>query len=416
MKAVADPPSGSARRALPLPPPRPAGRTNAPPLPSRTTTRAGGFAFAAQTPVEPAPIEPVQKPSKAHVVAPELERDEDLAIPRTASGESAVIARPIHPTRDSLENLQPPAPTPDDAPTVATPPIEPGPNPFDEDVWRAEGGSDSSADVDIAGAHAPIATHPLRESIVAFASNKRNLAIAAGGVVAVILLVMLLGGGGSKPSAQRAESERTAKTPAATRTAHKTASETTSETASETPPTETPPAPAVAEAAATETPSETPETEPPPSETPEAETPPSDTEAREDSGRTTQRASDTKPRKTGGTLAGKQVVLEYDTQAREAKAVPNAPKDDQAAISRARTSYAAGNTRLFSGDTDGAIRNYKQALAYYPAYVGAYRGLGLAYAQKGDKAAATRALKTYLGAAPTAKDAPIIRKRLQALK
>ena len=108
-------------------------------------------------------------------------------------------------------------------------------------------------------------------------------------------------------------------------------------------------------------------------------------------------------------------MLEYDTQARDAKPVPNAPKDDQALINKARTSYAAGNTRLFAGDADGAIRNYKQALGYYPAYVAAYRGLGLAYAQKRDNAAAVKALRTYVSAVPGAKDAALIRKRIQML-
>ncbi|HEX6588671.1 MAG TPA: tetratricopeptide repeat protein, partial [Longimicrobiales bacterium] len=121
------------------------------------------------------------------------------------------------------------------------------------------------------------------------------------------------------------------------------------------------------------------------------------------------------PRHAAPTIRGKRIVLEYDSQAREAKPIVNAPKNDQAAIGRARTSYAAGNTRLFAGDADGAIRNYRQALAYYPGYIAGYRGLGLAYAQKGDKTNAIRALRTYLSAVPRAKDAPLIRKRIQML-
>jgi hypothetical protein len=125
-------------------------------------------------------------------------------------------------------------------------------------------------------------------------------------------------------------------------------------------------------------------------------------------------ATTSKPKKAGA-LGGKQVVVEYDSQVHDTKPVANAAQEDQAAIAKARTSYAAGNTRLFAGDADGAIRNYRQALAYYPAYVAGYRGLGLAYAQKGDHANAAKALRTYLAAAPSAKDATIIKKRLTTL-
>jgi hypothetical protein len=121
--------------------------------------------------------------------------------------------------------------------------------------------------------------------------------------------------------------------------------------------------------------------------------------------------------KKGPTIGGKQVVLEYDSQANAAKAGPNnAPQADQAAVAKARQSYAAGNQRLFAGDADGAIRNYKQALSYYPAYVAGYRGLGLAYAQQGDKPAALKALHTYLSSVPSAKDAVIIKKRIATLQ
>ncbi|HUS33390.1 MAG TPA: tetratricopeptide repeat protein [Kofleriaceae bacterium] len=120
--------------------------------------------------------------------------------------------------------------------------------------------------------------------------------------------------------------------------------------------------------------------------------------------------------KAGPTIGGKQVVLEYDNQAREAAPLPStATKADQNAISKARNSYAAGNQRLFAGDADGAIRYYKEALAYYPAYVAGYRGLGLAYSQQGDKPAALKAFRTYVSSVPSAKDAGLIRKRITAL-
>ena len=43
-------------------------------------------------------------------------------------------------------------------------------------------------------------------------------------------------------------------------------------------------------------------------------------------------------------------------------------------------------------------------------------GLGLAYAQQGDKPKALNALRTYISHAPGAKDAPLIRKRISSLQ
>lgn len=121
---------------------------------------------------------------------------------------------------------------------------------------------------------------------------------------------------------------------------------------------------------------------------------------------------------SGSTLGGKEVVLEYDNQARDTKAPAptNVAKSDQSAITKARTAYASGNQRLFAGDPDGAIKFYRQALAYYPAYVAGYRGLGLAYAQQGNKAQAIHAFKTYVSSVPNAKDSALIRKRITALQ
>ncbi len=64
----------------------------------------------------------------------------------------------------------------------------------------------------------------------------------------------------------------------------------------------------------------------------------------------------------------------------------------------------------------GAIRLYQQSLGAYPAYVAAYRGLGLAYAQQGNRPQAVKAFRTYLGAVPRAKDAALIRKRMTSLQ
>ncbi len=82
-------------------------------------------------------------------------------------------------------------------------------------------------------------------------------------------------------------------------------------------------------------------------------------------------------------------------------------------LAKARTAYEAGNTKLFSGDYDGAVTEYKQVVSLGSAT--GYRGLGLAYAQRGDKAKAAQAFRSYLGAAPNAKDADAIRKRIAAL-
>ena len=127
-----------------------------------------------------------------------------------------------------------------------------------------------------------------------------------------------------------------------------------------------------------------------------------------------------KPRATP-TLGGKKVVLEYDTGAAGTKdkkptPIPAAVKDDSASIGAARITYFNGNRKLYAGDADAAIKLYRQALAVYPGYVAGYRGLGLAYAQKGDKANALKAFRTYIGAVPAAKDVPLIRKRITTLQ
>jgi len=124
-------------------------------------------------------------------------------------------------------------------------------------------------------------------------------------------------------------------------------------------------------------------------------------------------------RATGGgkkTLGGKQLVLEYDAQAKETARPAAAPKTDQTAVMRARASYAQGNQRLMAGDWNGAILKYRQALAHYPGYVAGYRGLGLAFMQKGDKPKALQALRLYVSSVPGAKDAPLIRKRIATLQ
>jgi hypothetical protein len=309
----------------------------------------------------------------------------------SGTGESAALASPA--TSDSA------AMAPQSASAKRA---DSGPNPFDEQVWRAEGGSDSEADAVIA--RPPIARGALVGTVVAFLRERRNLAIAAG---AAVLLIVIIGfaasGGSSRTSAKqstssdkspvaKADTNEPAPAPEPPANEESTASTTATATGSDaTDETATGSADETATGSADETTTE----------------PAAEPASAEPASRPTRHAAPT--------IRGKRIVLEYDSQAREAKPIVNAPKNDQAAIGRARTSYAAGNTRLFAGDADGAIRNYRQALAYYPGYIAGYRGLGLAYAQKGDKTNAIRALRTYLSAVPRAKDAPLIRKRIQML-
>ena len=107
----------------------------------------------------------------------------------------------------------------------------------------------------------------------------------------------------------------------------------------------------------------------------------------------------------------KPLVLDYDKPKADAQAAQTA---DQA-LAKARAAYAAGNQHLFAGQADDAIRSYHQALAAYPNYVAGYRGLGLAYAQQGDRPAALKAFKTYVGLVPNAKDVALIQKRIARL-
>lgn len=116
-------------------------------------------------------------------------------------------------------------------------------------------------------------------------------------------------------------------------------------------------------------------------------------------------------------IAGKKVVVDYTAQPSDALP-PSllAQTEEDPAVGRARTAYAAGNQQLFAGDIAGAIRAYREALELYPGYVGGYRGLGLAYAQAGESARALEALRTYVAAVPTARDAALIRKRIEHLQ
>jgi tetratricopeptide (TPR) repeat protein len=90
--------------------------------------------------------------------------------------------------------------------------------------------------------------------------------------------------------------------------------------------------------------------------------------------------------------------------------------DDEPAVAQARAAYAAGNESLFAGDFEAAIESYRRAVDHAPSYAAGYRGLGLAHAVQGDQASALKALRTYLGLAPNAKDVALIKRRIAGLQ
>jgi hypothetical protein len=81
----------------------------------------------------------------------------------------------------------------------------------------------------------------------------------------------------------------------------------------------------------------------------------------------------------------------------------------------AREAYERGNASLLSGDTAGALQAYKEAISRDPEDPSGYRGLGLAYAERGDRAAAIRFLRAYLSIAPHAADRRLIKRRIRHL-
>jgi Tetratricopeptide repeat len=105
----------------------------------------------------------------------------------------------------------------------------------------------------------------------------------------------------------------------------------------------------------------------------------------------------------------KPVVVDYD------KKPSSSPLDADEALAQARAAYAIGNQHLFAGEGDEAVAAYRKALSIYPSYAAGYRGLGLAFAQQGDKPSAIAAFKTYVKLAPTAKDVALIQKRIRNL-
>ncbi len=94
---------------------------------------------------------------------------------------------------------------------------------------------------------------------------------------------------------------------------------------------------------------------------------------------------------------------------------PVETEDGEPATARARAAYNAGNQALFEGNSDAAIRAYRQALSAAPTFAPGFRGLGLAFAQRGEAGSAVMALRVYLNMAPHAKDAALIKQRIADL-
>jgi hypothetical protein len=113
----------------------------------------------------------------------------------------------------------------------------------------------------------------------------------------------------------------------------------------------------------------------------------------------------------------KPLIVEYNDRHNESE-LPGiiAQRSEDPAVAQARASYLSGNQKLFAGDIDAAIAAYREALTLYPGYVGGYRGLGLAYAQRGDTQKALDAFKTYVATVPGAKDVALIKKRIARLQ
>ena len=105
-----------------------------------------------------------------------------------------------------------------------------------------------------------------------------------------------------------------------------------------------------------------------------------------------------------------------NTAPAEAEAKTRTEKPSELDYQRANDAYQRGNTKLFKGDTPGAIIDFNLALRLNPRDPAIHRGLGLAYAQAGNSADAAKHLKAYLKAAPKANDRATIERRIEQLK
>jgi outer membrane biosynthesis protein TonB len=81
----------------------------------------------------------------------------------------------------------------------------------------------------------------------------------------------------------------------------------------------------------------------------------------------------------------------------------------------AREAYQRGSALLLAGDSAGAVVAYREAIARDPQEPAGYRGLGLAHAERGERADALRHLRRYLKRAPRAPDRRLIERRIRHL-
>ncbi len=106
----------------------------------------------------------------------------------------------------------------------------------------------------------------------------------------------------------------------------------------------------------------------------------------------------------------------------EVAPAPTAPvPTDPAPTPRVRTGpsatqlYTEGQQSFVIGNYTTALRLYQTAAARDPRMAVAYRGMGLVYDRLGDRARASKAFRTYLKLSPRARDAGLIKQRLEKL-
>jgi tetratricopeptide (TPR) repeat protein len=76
-----------------------------------------------------------------------------------------------------------------------------------------------------------------------------------------------------------------------------------------------------------------------------------------------------------------------------------------------------GTCYRYSGRPDKAVEHYRKAISINPKHINAHRNLAIVLAYDfGDRLGAAKEFETYLELAPTAPDAPEIRKEIQRLR
>src|SRR6185503_16169281 len=102
-------------------------------------------------------------------------------------------------------------------------------------------------------------------------------------------------------------------------------------------------------------------------------------------------------------------VAMREPAAKKSAAAPSTDASDP------RPHYERGNALLFAGDGKGAVSAYREAVKLAPNDPIGFRGLGLAYEQQGETAAAIRALQRYLKLARHGPDRALIERRIASV-